>query len=671
MNYSFDLETFRDMLQFCPNLPGQKFEDPPFEEDILAFIRELGYPRDINGKATGLDQLRLSRAQIICGMYNQKKVDYVYLAMHEVVQKYDAILPDTLTNQAMKESEAYKTYYTFASGKEIPKPKYVRRSTDQAPTTSPGKRLKATGKHVYLRVQTPSHFESNDDETYDEVTQGDNVEGEELDEEETNEEEEVNELYRDVNVNLEGRDTEMTDALLANVQTTQVIEDTYVIIIAITPEVQQQSSSVSSGFISNMLNPNLDTCIDSILNLNNKSTSLVDVPVITNVEMPPSSITTLPQPPIPLIQPLHQTPVPTLTIVPSTSLQNLPTFSSLFKFEDRVKSLEDDFSEFKQTNLFAEAVSSIPGIVDTYLANKMNEAVKTAVQLQSDRLRDEAQAENEDFINKLDENIKKIIKEQVKEQVTKILPRIEKSVNEQLEAEVLIRSSNEAKTSHAVVANLSELELKKILIDKMENNKLIDRSFQQKNLYKALVDAYESEKDILATYGDTVTLKRHRDDEDEDEEPSPGSNRGSKRRRPGKEPESTSAPKEKTSKSSGKSKEGYPNLIKSVLARFTEDQPIDETTQHPDWFQKPTKPPTPNRDWNKTLLAKHGPVQPWIITLAQNEDPRESFNELMDTPLNFSTFVLNRLKVNTLTLELLAESNIRVNERFVQESGGT
>ncbi|GKC53014.1 hypothetical protein Tco_1075759, partial [Tanacetum coccineum] len=33
--------------------------------------------------------------------------------------------------------------------------------------------------------------------------------------------------------------------------------------------------------------------------------------------------------------------------------------------------------------------------------------------------------------------------------------------------------------------------------------------------------------------------------EDEDEEPSAGSNQGSKRRRAGKEPESTSAPKEK------------------------------------------------------------------------------------------------------------------------------
>ncbi|GJU00081.1 hypothetical protein Tco_1110419 [Tanacetum coccineum] len=57
---------------------------------------------------------------------------------------------------------------------------------------------------------------------------------------------------------------------------------------------------------------------------------------------------------------------------------------------------------------------------------------------------------------------------------------------------------------------------------------------------------------------------------------------------------------------------------------------------------------------NKTLPAAYGPVQPWLSTLAQKEDTRESFNELMDTPLDFSAFVMNRLKVDTLTPELLA-----------------
>nr|GFA60728.1 hypothetical protein [Tanacetum cinerariifolium] len=103
-------------------------------------------------------------------------------------------------------------------------------------------------------------------------------------------------------------------------------------------------------------------------------------------------------------------------------------------------------------------------------------------------------------------------------------------------------------------------------------------SDEQKNLYKALVDAYECDKLILDTYEDTVTLKRRRDDVDKDEEPSAGSKRGSKRRRAGKEPESTNAPKEKTSKTSGKSTEGSKSHHKTA----SESAPAEElmhTTQ--------------------------------------------------------------------------------------------
>ncbi|GJW83552.1 hypothetical protein Tco_0156697 [Tanacetum coccineum] len=138
-----------------------------------------------------------------------------------------------------------------------------------------------------LRVHTPSHYESTDNEDSDEEIQGVDVEEEEMDE-----------LYRDVNVNLEGRDIEMPDAPRTIIQTTQVIEDTHVIITPANPEGKQQSSSVSSGFVSNMLNPNPDICIDSIFNLNTESTSLVDVLVTTIAETPLLSATTLPPPPI-------------------------------------------------------------------------------------------------------------------------------------------------------------------------------------------------------------------------------------------------------------------------------------------------------------------------------------------------------------------------------------
>ncbi|GKG38868.1 hypothetical protein Tco_0460580, partial [Tanacetum coccineum] len=106
--------------------------------------------------------------------------------------------------------------------------------------------------------------------------------------------------------------------------------------------------------------------------------------------------------------------------------------------------------------------------------------------------------------------MKAITKQQVQAQVSKIMPKIEKYVTESLEAKVLVRSTNQPQTSYAVAASLSEFELKKILIDKIETNKSIDMSDVQKDLYKALVKSYNSNKDIISSYGDVVTLKRRR-----------------------------------------------------------------------------------------------------------------------------------------------------------------
>ncbi|GKG24286.1 hypothetical protein Tco_0392322, partial [Tanacetum coccineum] len=54
-----------------------------------------------------------------------------------------------------------------------------------------------------------SDDESNEDS--DKEVQGANIKEEEMDEEATHKEDEANELHRDVNINLEGRDTVMTD----------------------------------------------------------------------------------------------------------------------------------------------------------------------------------------------------------------------------------------------------------------------------------------------------------------------------------------------------------------------------------------------------------------------------------------------------------------------------
>ncbi|GJX94043.1 hypothetical protein Tco_0348629 [Tanacetum coccineum] len=226
--------------------------------------------------------------------------------------------------------------------------------------------------------------------------------------------------------------------------------------------------------------------------------------------------------------------------------------------------------EHKQTNQFAKALSSILGIVDNYLVSKMKGAINVAVQLKSNKLREEAQAENDEFLKQIDSNIKAIIKDQVKAQVSKIMPKVEKYVTESLGAE-----------------------------------------------------------DLFASYGDVVTLKRGRDDQDKDEEPSTRSNRGKKRRRPGKE-ESSKEITQKESKSTSSSKGASRSQAKSSgkSAQAEEHGPRVDDLEEPlhqefntgnddishvreiiavdERLWNPSGSQTPDREWNKTKTNARG-----------------------------------------------------------------
>ncbi|GJX92973.1 hypothetical protein Tco_0347559 [Tanacetum coccineum] len=164
------------------------------------------------------------------------------------------------------------------------------------------------------------------------------------------------ELYRDVNINLNRGDIEMTDA-----QVNQEMKEVHVTLTTQPPVMPQQSSSVSSDLVSKFINPSQDTGIDSILNPNVQ----YDIPVNVSV----STTSKIPHPK--LCIPIQ----------------------------------------------LAESLSNIPGMVDKYMTSKMKEEVNVAVQLKSNKLREEAQAENDEFLNQLDSNIQKIIKDQVKDQV--------------------------------------------------------------------------------------------------------------------------------------------------------------------------------------------------------------------------------------------------------------
>nr|GEW11406.1 reverse transcriptase domain-containing protein [Tanacetum cinerariifolium] len=200
--------------------------------------------------------------------------------------------------------------------------------------------------------------------------------------------------------------------------------------------------------------------------------------------------------------------------------------------------------------------------------------------------------------------MKQIIKEQVKAQVSKIMPHIRKYVTESPGAEVLVRSDI------------------------------------QKNLYNALIEAYNSDKDIFTSYGDVVTLKRGRDYQEKDEDPSVRSDQGTERRKSSKDAEpskglksmesklsSSSKGTQSQHKSSSKSTQAEEPKFKAVNMEMHQDQgnesshidyqPYNEAATQYDWFQKPDKPPTLDRAWNKSKSVDFRPPLKWISTIAK------------------------------------------------------
>ncbi|GJY86867.1 hypothetical protein Tco_0500893 [Tanacetum coccineum] len=194
------------------------------------------------------------------------------------------------------------------------------------------------------------------------------------------------------------------------------------------------------------------------------------------------------------------------------------------------------------------------------------------------------------------------------------------------------------------------------VIDKMETNKSINRSDIQKNLYNALVEAYNSDKDIITSYGDVVTLKRGRDYQDKDEDPLAGSDRKTKRRKSSKDVEPSKGSKSKESKSSSSSKDTKMQQDQGNESGHIDEQPDNEAAPKHDWFQKLGKPPTPDHARNKSKSVDFRPPQKWISTIVKARQPSRTFDELIATPIDFLDYVMNRLKIDNLTQEILVGS---------------
>ncbi|GKD91857.1 hypothetical protein Tco_1371694 [Tanacetum coccineum] len=97
-------------------------------------------------------------------------------------------------------------------------------------------------------------------------------------------------------------------------------------------------------------------------------------------------------------------------------------------------------------------------------------------------------------------------------------------------------------TAYEAASTLTEFELKKILLDKMEKSKSYLTDPEHQDCYDGLKKSYALNKDFFFSY-DVYSLKRSHKDKDKDEDPSAGSDRGLKKRKLSKDAELTIGPK--------------------------------------------------------------------------------------------------------------------------------
>nr|GFA17039.1 hypothetical protein [Tanacetum cinerariifolium] len=210
---------------------------------------------------------------------------------------------------------------------------------------------------IHLNLSTHDEVETRDEESFDPLPKtpenmDDEGKGEENlkinigNKEEQDEEDEEDELYRDVNINL-GRGVQMAD-----VHTTQEFKDLHVTLTLVNPDGQQQSSSVSSQFVTRMFNPTPDAGIESIF----KTTFQMDVQTPISVAPLPVSLLTLAPLTIATITTIQQAPTP-LTTASSMLLQDLPNFGKLMDTPGSCKSLVE--LEFFLEEVYKEMIDQL------------------------------------------------------------------------------------------------------------------------------------------------------------------------------------------------------------------------------------------------------------------------------------------------------------------------
>ncbi|GKD34728.1 hypothetical protein Tco_1250237 [Tanacetum coccineum] len=641
--FKLTLEVFKDIFQICPRVPGRDFDAPPSEEDTIYFLRDLDHTgvinslndvvidqmhqlcrkfaalinRSLSGKTSGLDKLHLSRAQILWGMYHQKNVDYVELLWEDFTYQID--------NKVYKKQEKmYCPRFTIV---------IIHHFLIQEKLLSWRNRIGMhTSKDDYLinTLRFVSRREAS--QKYGAV----------LPECLTSLEMKERKAYKTYLSYATGAVPPKVARKFKKASPSK--KDSVPVKADEKPgndEDDSNNEQESSDEGNEQENESEEQVSNSKQELKSKDNHQDEDEII-------------------------HTPSPTDD-----------------KYDDNLESESDDVSEGDEE--MDDTTNQFDDDVDARL-KEHTQTDKEIVQVtkktegpvaSSSRSSDLASK----FLNFSDipQTDAEIVSPLDVHEVSNFAPPvIEKLIKESRDEVTLEKVSSQPHSTYEAASTLTEFELKKILIDKMEKSESYLAAPEHRDCYDSLKKYYAHDKDFFFLY-DVYTLKRSRKDKDKDEDPSTGSDRGLKKRKTSKDAEPTTGPTKKDStsgsskgtksqpKSSGKSVQSEEPVFEVADSDMpqgqegnlgdNEDKPRKETTSRHDWFKKPTPPKEPTGpDWNIGKTTQEGPTQNWFMNLAASTFSGKSlkdFDELMSTPIDFSGYILNGMKIKNLTQEVL------------------
>ncbi|GJZ86395.1 hypothetical protein Tco_0658005 [Tanacetum coccineum] len=192
----------------------------------------------------------------------------------------------------------------------------------------------------------------------------------------------------------------------------------------------------------------------------------------------------------------------------------------------------------------------------------------------------------------------------------------------------------------------------------MHANKSINRYPANHRLYHALMEALTEDENVMDK-GVVDIVKDHKrkhdnDEDDDDKDPLAGPNQGKKtKRRKTKGSESSKKPSSTEETPKGKAPTKGSKTTHDDNQSQDTLKPKTRKNLNPDWFKQPPRPPTIDPEWNKHQVVLDQPEQPWFNQMVSVTKDPLTLNDLMATPIDFSKYVLNGLKIKNLTQDIL------------------